>query len=111
LDNSGGLPEHLVVGFTPPKEDVYDPFLENVIIGILQIPKQVTLDQFVQLTINKNPDFKIRESSQTSLCSMPARRIVYDDDRGMRHLWTIAFTNIVYLYQIVILHQYVYSEI
>ncbi len=33
-----GLPSHLAVLFTSPKEDVYDPFLENVVIGILQIP-------------------------------------------------------------------------
>jgi hypothetical protein len=88
-----GLPKNLIVGFTPPKEDVYDPFLENVVIGILRIPKQVTLDQFAQLSMNdiknKNPDFKIQESSRSSLCSMPAHRIVYDDDQGMRHLWTL----------------------
>ena len=49
-----GLAKPLVVGFTSPKEDMYDPFLENVTIGILQIPKQITLDQFVQLNIMSN---------------------------------------------------------
>lgn len=85
-----GLSKPLVVGFSSQKENVYDRFLETVGIGVLQIPKQMTLDQFVQLNINdlknKNPDFKIQESSQTRLCNMPAHRIVYDI-QGKRYLW------------------------
>jgi hypothetical protein len=67
-----GLPKPAVVCFTSPKENVYDRFLENVGIGILQISKQINLDQFVQSNINdlknKNSDLKILESSPTTLC-------------------------------------------
>lgn len=48
-----GLPKPAVVCFTSPKEDVYDRFLENVGIGILQISKQITLDQYIQSNINE----------------------------------------------------------
>jgi hypothetical protein len=85
-----GLSKPLVVGFTSPKEDMHDPFLETVGIGIVQIPKQINLDQYVQLNLNdlknKNPDMKIQESSQTILCDVPAQRIVYEN-QGKTYLW------------------------
>jgi len=70
------------VGFTSPKEDVYDCFLESVSIGVMNAPKEWTLDQYVQSNINtlrnNTPDLKILESIPTTLADMPAYKFVYD---------------------------------
>lgn len=86
-----GLGKPLVIAFNSPKEDVYDRYLENVGIGIEQVSKQITLDQFVQFTVNdaknKNlPDFKIIESVPTSLSGMSAHRLICDN-QGYTNQW------------------------
>jgi PsbP-like protein len=96
-----GLGKPLVVAFTSPKEDVYDRFLESVAIRIVQVSKQITLDQFVQLSVNdlknKNPDLKILESASTRLSGMPAHRTIYNK-QGRTHLnLAIIKLNTVYM--------------
>jgi hypothetical protein len=79
-----------IVGFTSPKEDVYDTFLETVGIAVALAPKEWTLDQYVHTNIDdlkrNNPGIKFVESVQTTLANMPAHRLVYDIGRSRYHM-------------------------
>ena len=76
-----GLPSSMVVAFVLPRESDSDKYLQRLVIAINKLRVNMSVDEYSEAYINESgelyTDFKILESSASTLAGNPAHKIVF----------------------------------